>query len=158
MNWVVDMYKAPVRYTKDMSGHKKKDEKVEHRTLPKLDELVDSMSLEDWAGQIVQPEQENAMCWEIRDTKPGTMFFAGHSSPGDDTAQAWKEKVRPMQDEAVNTAPHHIPLFVGVDTIHGMSHMRNSVFFPHNLALGCTRDEELVEKIGRVTALEANAG
>jgi beta-glucosidase len=35
--------------------------------------------------------------------------------------------------------------------------MRSATLFPHNIALGCTRNEKLVEKIGRVTAEESAA-
>ena len=45
----------------------------------------------------------------------------------------------------------------GIDAVHGHSNVLNAVIFPHNIALGCTRDPALVEKIGRITAEEVRA-
>ena len=50
-----------------------------------------------------------------------------------------------------------IPLLFGIDAMHGHSNVLGAVIFPHNVGLGCTRDAELVEEIGRVTALEVRA-
>jgi beta-glucosidase len=41
--------------------------------------------------------------------------------------------------------------------VHGHSNVLGAVIFPHNIGLGCTRDSELVEKIGRITAEEVRA-
>eukprot|EP00746_Dinoflagellata_sp_MGD_P155213 gnl/MRDRNA2_/MRDRNA2_85255_c0_seq4.p1 gnl/MRDRNA2_/MRDRNA2_85255_c0~~gnl/MRDRNA2_/MRDRNA2_85255_c0_seq4.p1 ORF type:complete len:684 (+),score=161.59 gnl/MRDRNA2_/MRDRNA2_85255_c0_seq4:89-2140(+) len=122
-----------------------------------LDQLVDSMSLEDQIGQILQPENTNAKCYEVSDQKVGSVFFGGNDSPGDDTPMAWHKRANQIQNEAHRAEPHHIPAFVGVDTIHGMSHMRGATLFPHNIALGCTRNEKLVEQVGYVTATESGA-
>ena len=50
-----------------------------------------------------------------------------------------------------------IPVLYGVDAVHGHSNVLGAVIFPHNIALGCTRDPELVEKINRITAAEVRA-
>jgi beta-glucosidase len=50
-----------------------------------------------------------------------------------------------------------IPLLYGIDAVHGHSNVLGAVMFPHNIALGCTRDPALVEKIGRITAEEVLA-
>merc|ERR1719247_2774654 len=70
---------------------------------------------------------------------------------------SWHHRANEIQRQALHTAPHRIPVFVGVDTIHGMSHMKSATLFPHNIGLGCTRNEELLEKIGRITATESAA-
>src|SRR5262249_37394732 len=50
-----------------------------------------------------------------------------------------------------------IPLIYGSDAVHGHNNVRGAVIFPHNIALGATRDPELVERIGRITAAECAA-
>merc|ERR1719247_4009344 len=70
---------------------------------------------------------------------------------------AWHKSANELQREALRAEPNHVPIFVGVDTIHGMSHMKGATLFPHNIGLGCTRNEKLLEKIGRITARESAA-
>merc|ERR1719316_121629 len=125
--------------------------------VPSLEQLLDKMTVEEQLGQILQPENVDAQCYAVSDRKVGSVFFGGNDSPGDDTPIAWHKRANELQREALSTAPHHIPIFIGVDTIHGMSHMKNATIFPHNIALGCTRNEKLLEKIGRITALESAA-
>ncbi len=50
-----------------------------------------------------------------------------------------------------------IPILYGVDAVHGHNNVLGAVIFPHNIGLGCTRNPELVQEIGRVTALEVRA-
>jgi beta-glucosidase len=50
-----------------------------------------------------------------------------------------------------------IPLLYGVDAVHGHNNVLGAVIFPHNIGLGATRDLDLVEEIGRVTAKEVRA-
>jgi beta-glucosidase len=41
--------------------------------------------------------------------------------------------------------------------VHGNNTAENAVIFPHNAGLGCTRDPQLIEQIGQVTAAEVAA-
>jgi beta-glucosidase len=50
-----------------------------------------------------------------------------------------------------------IPLLYGVDSVHGHANMQGATVFPHNIGLGATRDPDLVEKIGHITAKETRA-
>jgi beta-glucosidase len=47
-----------------------------------------------------------------------------------------------------------IPVIWGSDSVHGDSNIIGATVFPHNIALGATRDLDLVRRIGEVTALE----
>ncbi len=51
----------------------------------------------------------------------------------------------------------HIPFIYGVDAVHGHNNLFGAVIFPHNVGLGATRDADLVERIGRITAREVRA-
>jgi beta-glucosidase len=50
-----------------------------------------------------------------------------------------------------------IPILYGVDAVHGHNNVLGAVVFPHNIGLGCTRNPELVERIGQITAKEVRA-
>jgi beta-glucosidase len=45
----------------------------------------------------------------------------------------------------------------GVDAVHGHSNVFGTTIFPHNIGLGATRNSDLIEEIGRVTAAEVYA-
>jgi beta-glucosidase len=49
---------------------------------------------------------------------------------------------------------HAIPILWGVDAVHGHNNIIGATLFPHNIALGATRDPELMQQIGAVTAQE----
>ena len=62
------------------------------------------------------------------------------------------EKVRKVQEMAVNQSRLGIPLLVGLDVIHG-----HQTIFPIPLGLSCTWDLDLIEKMARQAAREATA-
>ena len=41
--------------------------------------------------------------------------------------------------------------------MHGHGNLLGATVFPHNIGLGATRDPDLVEKIGHITAMETRA-
>ena len=47
-----------------------------------------------------------------------------------------------------------IPMLYGVDAVHGNATVHGATVFPHNIGLGAADDPELVERIGRATAVE----
>src|SRR3546814_11365022 len=47
-----------------------------------------------------------------------------------------------------------IPVIWGTDAVHGHSNIVGATLFPHNVGLGAARDPDLIERIGRITALE----
>ncbi len=62
------------------------------------------------------------------------------------------DKVRRAQDIAVNNSRLHIPLFFGLDVIHG-----HRTIFPIPLALSCSWDTTMIEKTAMIAADEASA-
>lgn len=62
------------------------------------------------------------------------------------------DRVRKVQEIAVNQSRLKIPLLLGLDVIHG-----HKTLFPIPLALSCTWDMALIEKTARVAAIEAAA-
>ncbi len=62
------------------------------------------------------------------------------------------EKIRQAQELAVKNSRLHIPLFFGLDVIHG-----HKTVMPIPLGLSCSWDLELIEKSARIAAEEATA-
>lgn len=62
------------------------------------------------------------------------------------------ENLRKAQEAAVNNTRLKIPIFFGMDVIHG-----HKTVFPIPLAISCTWDIPMVEKSARIAATEASA-
>lgn len=120
-----------------------------------LRDLLASLSLEEKAGQLAQipltvctgsmsdptgplmelhltPEQV-PLCGSLICVEPGN-------------AEVFARVIREMTDKH----PHHIPPVLMRDMIHG-----TRTIFPIPLAMGCTFDEQLAERMARVTAAES---
>lgn len=72
------------------------------------------------------------------------------------TSYLWRNQINVLQEQASRTRLG-IPILYGVDAVHGFNGFLGATVFPHNIALGATGNEELVEEIGRVTAAETGA-
>ncbi|XP_024627105.1 beta-glucosidase BoGH3B isoform X1 [Medicago truncatula] len=68
----------------------------------------------------------------------------------------WIDMVNEFQKDVLSTRLG-IPIFYGIDAVHGNSPVYKATIFPHNIGLGATRDPELVKRIGAATALEVRA-
>jgi beta-glucosidase len=126
---------------------------------PQVRELLSKMTLEEKIGQMTQPEQGPVLAnpGDMQKYFIGSVLSGGDSDPAEgNTLQAWTDLYDKVQNEAMKTRLA-IPVLYGIDAVHGHSNVLGAVIFPHNIALGCTRDPELVEKIGRITAEEVRA-
>lgn len=59
-------------------------------------------------------------------------------------------------DSASNSALKIAPIF-GIDAIHGHSLLKESTIFPTQLAMACSWNPELIERVGEITADEVSA-
>ncbi len=126
---------------------------------PEVEELLSKMTLDEKIGQMTQPEQGPVLknAGDIQRYFIGSVLSGGDSDPGEgNSLQAWTDLYDRIQSEAIKTRLK-IPILYGIDAVHGHSNVLGAVIFPHNIALGCTRDPALVEKIGRITAEEVRA-
>jgi beta-glucosidase len=126
---------------------------------PQVRELLSKMTLEEKIGQMTQPEQEHVLAnpGDIQKYFIGSVLSGGDSDPKEgNSLQAWTDLYDQVQTEAMKTRLG-IPVLYGIDAVHGHSNVLGAVIFPHNIALGCTRDPALVERIGRITAEEVRA-
>jgi beta-glucosidase len=126
---------------------------------PQVKELLSKMTLDEKIGQMTQPDQEHIMKnpGDIQKYLVGSLLSGGNSDPkeGNDL-QSWTNLYDRVQKEALKTRLA-IPVLYGIDAVHGHSNVLGAVMFPHNIALGCTRDPALIKKIGRITAEEVRA-
>jgi len=110
------------------------------------------MTLRQKAGQMVQADSARITASDVATYQFGSIFSGGNSDPAtDDTPQSWRSFVESFESQASGFG---IPLIYGIDAVHGHNNVSNSVVFPHNIALGATRDPALVTEIGHITALE----
>jgi beta-glucosidase len=120
--------------------------------------LLSRLTLAEKVGQMTQPDQ--MYLHDLDDLEKyhlGSLLSGGDSDPkaGNDF-HSWRELYNRYQARAVKRNPR-IPILYGIDDVHGNSNVIGATIFPHNIGLGCTRNTELVEKAGRITAIEVRA-
>jgi len=107
------------------------------------------MTLEEKIGQMTQPNRIRFL--KIRETcrniSSALYSAAAIRIPPKETAwKAWTDLYDKVQEEAIKTRLS-IPVLYGIDAVHGHSNVLAPVIFPHNIALGCTRDADLIERL-----------
>lgn len=121
----------------------------------KVDQLIAKMSNAEKAAQLVMGQNPSTNL--VSSTGLGTVFCGGTlTPPGGSKASDWAGMIDGYISAAA-ASNQKIPIFYGIDAVHGASKTVGSVLFPHNAGLGSTRDPQLVEDIGHVTAIEAAA-
>ena len=122
--------------------------------------LVATMPTERKIAQLVMPDISTISPDDVRHYRFGTILNGGNSGPyGNERAPAakWLELADTMWSAAMSPDPSGaplIPMLWGTDAIHGHSNVVGATLFPHNIALGATRDLALVRRIGAATAAE----
>ena len=123
-------------------------------------DLLGRMTPDEKIGQMVQAERASVTPEDVKVYSLGSVLSGGGSFPNgkqsDSTRLNWEELVDSYQAGALST-PLGIPLLYGVDAVHGQNNLIGATLFPHNIALGATRNPELVKRIGIATAQEVKA-
>jgi beta-glucosidase len=114
------------------------------------------MTLAEKVGQMTQVENRSITPAEVTSNLIGSVLSGGGGNPEPNTPESWAAMVQGYQEAALNTRLG-IPLLYGVDAVHGHNNVRGAVIFPHNIGLGASRDAQLAERIGQITATEARA-
>ncbi len=122
----------------------------------RVEDLVARMTLEEKVGQMTLVEKNSILAEDISGKFIGALLSGGGGYPTPNTPHEWLAMVNRFQEHALGTRLG-IPIIYGVDAVHGHAAVEGAVVFPHNIGLGATRDLELVERIGRATALEMAA-
>jgi beta-glucosidase len=121
----------------------------------KVDGLIAQMTNAEKAAQLVMGM--NPATGAVTSSALGTVFSGGTQGPaGGSEANDWAGLIDSYTTAAASSRLK-LPIFYGIDAVHGASKTVGAVLFPHNAGLGSTRDPELIEQIGHATAVEAAA-
>ncbi len=123
----------------------------------KVEKLLSQMTLEEKIGQMTQVD--SSYLSDPEDVKRyfiGSVLSGGNSGPSNPTPKNWADYVDRFQYYALQTRLK-IPILYGIDAVHGNAKVYSAVVFPHNIGLGCTRNEKLVEECARITAIETSS-
>ena len=114
------------------------------------EEIVSKLSLEQKASQMVQPA-----CYNVSTEEMKRFCYGSILSQGDHLNDSeWRKFTAWFQKAALNSDAG-IPYIYGQDDVHGVNYCVGAVYFPHNIGLGAANDEELMCRIGQITADEA---
>ncbi|XP_048324197.2 uncharacterized protein LOC107410380 [Ziziphus jujuba] len=123
----------------------------------RIKDLMSRMTLAEKIGQMTQLDRSVTTFEIMRDFSIGSVLSGGGSVPKmQATPEDWIDMVDNFQNGSLSSRLG-IPMIYGIDALHGHNNVYKATIFPHNIALGCTRDAELVRKIGEATALEVRA-
>ena len=132
------------------NSEQSRDDRIELQ----VDSLISVMTLDEKIGQMTQVNYSAFKDFnDIKKYFIGSILWGGDSEIDDISANGWAKTADELQTFALQTRLK-IPLLLGIDAVHGHNNVSNAAIFPHNIGLGCTRNPELVEKAGRVTAEE----
>ncbi len=115
-----------------------------------IDSLLSKMTLEEKLGQMNLPPSDDIVTGAPMNSNIGQAVAEGRVGGTFNVKGA--EKVKALQQIAVEQSRLGIPLIIGMDVIHGYE-----TIFPIPLAMAATWDMEAVERSARVAATEASA-
>lgn len=125
----------------------------------RISELMASMTIEEMVGQTIQADINAVTPEDVRRYRLGSILNGGNSAPGEDArapAHQWLALADEFYTASMDTTHGHnaIPILWGTDAVHGHNNIVGATLFPHNIGLGATRNVELVQHIGTITARE----
>ncbi|MDG5815671.1 glycoside hydrolase family 3 N-terminal domain-containing protein [Chitinispirillales bacterium ANBcel5] len=107
----------------------------------RADNLLSVMTLEEKVGQMVQLDGRENIDKVIEEQNPGSVLHVLNEQAAHVQKLALKSRLG-------------IPLILGIDAIHGHSFHKGATIFPTQLGLSCSWNPELIENVGRITAVE----
>ena len=123
----------------------------------KFEALLAQMTLEEKIGQMTQTRHFDDITLDDIKTKfIGSIIHTQGPTPGNNAAE-WQAKFVQLQWLALSTRLG-IPMFFGVDAVHGQNTYAGATIFPHNIGLGASRNPKLVEQAAGRIAVMPGAG
>ena len=119
----------------------------------RVDDLLSRMTLPEKIGQMTQIEKGSLNGNVVASQFLGSVLSGGGGYPKINTPDRWAGMTDGFQKYALSTRLG-IPEMYGADAVHGHNNVRGAVIFPHNIGLGAANDEDLMRRIGRITAEE----
>lgn len=115
-----------------------------------IDSLMAKMTLQEKIGQLNLPAGGDVVSGQVFETDIAGLISTGRA--GGFFNVKGVEKITDFQRLAVEKSRLGIPLLVGADVIHGYETM-----FPIPIALSCSWNPDAVERMARISAIEASA-
>lgn len=115
-----------------------------------VDELMGRMTLQEKIGQLNLPSGSDFVTGTVANS--GLAEMVRNQQVGGVFNMKGVKKIRELQRLAMEESRLGIPLLVGADVIHGYE-----TIFPIPLALSCSWDTLAVERMARISAIEASA-
>jgi beta-glucosidase len=123
-----------------------------------VDGLLAKMTLEEKVGQMIQADTASIKPDDLKTYPLGSILAGGSSpplgAPDRSPKEPWVATIRAFRGAAAARGGTNIPLMFGIDAVHGNGNVVGATLFPHNSALGATRDPELIRRIGIATGQE----
>lgn len=136
---------------------------IDPATEKKIDALLAKLSLEQKIGQMIQADVGAMKPEELRQYPLGSILAGGSSpplgAPDRSPIGPWLASAQAFRAVSLEKRPGYVPIpnIFGIDAVHGNSNIIGATVFPHNIGLGAANDPALIQKIGRITALETAA-
>jgi beta-glucosidase len=120
-----------------------------------IEEYIQTLSVSEKAGQMIQAERGNISPNEVKEYNIGSVLSGGGSHPDgyDSSILEWYQMLENYQNAAVESTSG-IPIIYGIDAVHGNNNLYGATIFPHNIGLGAANNPALMAEIGRATAEE----
>lgn len=129
----------------------------------KIDALLAKLSIEQKVGQLIQADIGTIKPEDLRKYPLGSILAGGSSPPLNAPDRSgigpWLASAQAFRAVSLEQRPGYVPIpnIFGIDAVHGNSNIVGATVFPHNIGLGAANDPALIEKIGRITAVETAA-
>jgi beta-glucosidase len=122
-------------------------------------ELMSQMTLAQKVGQMIQAERLSCTPEDVNSYHLGSVLSGAGSAPENNDIESWLKTTDSYWQASMHKDDNHlaIPLFYGVDAIHGHNNLKGATIFPHNIGLGAANDAGLVKRIAEVTRKEVLA-
>lgn len=147
------LHREPLKPPPADAPYLQKHESAEVR----LQDLVSRMTLEEKIGQMALVDKNSIQDPDdVRAYGLGAVISGAGAKPDVNTPKGWKTLVAGYS-EISKASRLGIPIFYGVDAIHGHGNVPGAVIFPHAIGLGASYNPTLVESIARATAQELAA-
>ncbi len=130
----------------------------------RIDEIMAAMTTRHKVGQVIQADIGSIGPDDLRTYPLGSVLNGGNSAPGGDNrspASDWlalADEFYEASRDAYGDGVPFIPMIWGTDAVHGHNNIPGATVFPHNIGLGATRNPDLLEQIGDITAREIRVG
>ncbi|MEN9717221.1 MAG: hypothetical protein RIQ99_99 [Pseudomonadota bacterium] len=127
----------------------------------RIAKIVAGMTVEQKVGQITEPDIRYITPDQVREHYIGTILNGGGAWPQMNKhakVSDWNDLAAAYtQASSTTNMKVQIPIFWGIDAVHGNNNVYGATIYPHNIGLGASHDPTLVQRIGRATAKSVRA-